>query len=68
VLSFQAAITAPIILMSENREAERDRQKTELDLSTDRKAEREIQEIRERLEKLDREKISRILEILEAKK
>lgn len=67
VLSFQAAFTAPIILMSENREAERERQKTRLDLATDRKAEREIKEMRERLEKLDREKISKILEILETK-
>jgi len=67
VVGFQAAYTAPLIMMSENRAAERDRKKFEIDLATDRKAEREIEEIQRKLEKLDREKISRILEILESK-
>ncbi len=65
VLSFQAAFTAPIILMSQNRTAERDRHKAEMDLATDRLAEREIKQIHEHLEKIDSEKLSRILEILE---
>lgn len=68
MLSFQAAYTAPIILMSENREADRDRRKTAMDLSTDRKAEREIEEIQEKLEKLEKEKIDKIIEILNEKK
>ncbi|MFZ5982389.1 MAG: DUF1003 domain-containing protein [Patescibacteria group bacterium] len=63
-LSFQAAFTAPIILMSQNRTAERDRKKAEADLATDRKAEREIQDIQRKLEELDRKKISEILKIL----
>ncbi len=67
MLSFQAAYTAPIILMSENREADRDRRKTAMDLSTDRKAEREIEEIQEKLEKLEKEKIDKIIEILNEK-
>ena len=67
-LSFQAAYTAPIILMSENREAERDRRKNAMDLATDRKAEREIAHIQCELQRLEQEKIDRILEILNEKK
>ena len=67
VLSFQAAFTAPIILMSQNRTAERDRKKAEADLATDRKAEREIKAMHEHLEKIDNEKLSKILEILDKK-
>lgn len=66
-LSFQAAYTAPIILMSQNRVAERDRKKAALDLATDRKAEREIEEIQKQLGKIEREKLAKILEILEKK-
>lgn len=67
VLSFQAAYAAPIIMMSQNRAAELDRKKWEIDLATDRKAEREICAIQKRLEQLDREKIDKILKILEKK-
>jgi uncharacterized membrane protein len=66
-LSFQAAYTAPIILMSQNREADRDRKKTAIDLATDRKAEREIKEIQEILSKLEKEKIDQIIKILNSK-
>lgn len=63
-LSFQAAYTAPIILMSQNRVADRDRKKAQVDLATDRKAEREIQEIQDMLLNLERKKIDKILKIL----
>lgn len=46
VLSCLAAIQAPIILMSQNRQAQRDRLKAEHDLQIDKKAEKEIQEIK----------------------
>lgn len=68
MLSFQAAYTAPIILMSENREADRDRKKAMADLATDRKAEREIIQIQTALSRLEQEKIDRILEILDSGK
>lgn len=54
VLSFQAAFTAPVILMSQNRTAERDRKKAEADLATDRLAEREIGQIQVKLNKMDK--------------
>jgi uncharacterized membrane protein len=63
-LSFQAAYTAPIILMSENRELEREKRKTAIDLATDRKAEREINDLKLKIEKLEKEKIDEILKIL----
>lgn len=66
-LSFQAAFTAPIILMSQNRTTEHDRHKMEADLATDRLAEREIKQIRDNLEKIDKEKLTKILQILEKK-
>ena len=43
VLSTLAALQAPIILMSQNREAERDRINARYDYQVNRKAEREIQ-------------------------
>lgn len=67
LLSFQAAYAAPIIMMSQNRAAELDRKRWEIDLATDRKAEREICAISKKLEQLDREKIDKILELLEKK-
>jgi len=48
-LSCIAAIHTPIILMSQNRQAEKDRIKTEYDYKIDKKAEKEIREIKELL-------------------
>jgi len=68
VVGFQAAYTAPHIMMSENRAAERDRKKFEIDLATDRKAEREIEDIQRKLEKIEKGKLDKILEILQSRK
>lgn len=53
-LSTIAAIQAPIILMSQNRQAQRDRLRTEYDYAVDRKAEKGIQEIKEILLKMNK--------------
>jgi uncharacterized membrane protein len=45
-LSCLAAIQAPIILMSQNRQTQRDRAKAEFDYRVNRKAEKEIREIK----------------------
>ena len=45
ILSCIAAIQAPIILMSQVREAERDRLRAEYDYAVNRKAEKEIRDI-----------------------
>jgi len=63
-LSFQAAYAAPIIMMSQNRSAARDRRKTEADLATDRRNERRIIEIQKQLNRLENNKIAKIHEAL----
>lgn len=54
VLSLLAAIQAPIILMSQNREAQKDRIRAEYDYAVNRKAEREIIEIKDQLSRIER--------------
>jgi len=50
-LSMLAALQAPIILMSQNRVAERDRVQAKYDYQVNRKAEREIQEVQKELKR-----------------
>jgi uncharacterized membrane protein len=52
ILSCLAAIQAPIILMSQNREAQRDRLRAEYDYHINRKAEREIEDMQNDLEEI----------------
>jgi len=54
ILSSLAAIQAPIILMSQNREAQRDRLKAEYDYRVNRKAEKEIEEVKKQLDRIER--------------
>ena len=61
-LSCLAAIQAPVILMSQNRQAERDRVKFERDYAVNTKAEKEIENIQ-----LDLDKIKKILNMIQAK-
>jgi uncharacterized membrane protein len=56
ILSMLAALQAPVILMSQNRQSERDRIRAEYDYSVNRKAEREIREMRILIEKLHRKR------------
>lgn len=51
-LSMLAAIQAPVILMSQNRQAQRDRTKSERDYMVNRKAEREIEDIQKDLDEI----------------
>ena len=55
-LSLLAAIQAPIILMSQNRQTERDRLRFEYDYAVNRKAEREIREIKKLIKSLHKRK------------
>jgi uncharacterized membrane protein len=52
VLSCLAAVQAPIILMSQNREGERDRIYAYYDYQVNRKAEREIEELQEEMQEI----------------
>ena len=48
-LSCLAAVQAPVILMSQNRQSQKDRAKAEYDYKVNRKAEREIEKILKKL-------------------
>ena len=52
MLSFQAAYAAPFIMMSQNRQAAKDRLQVDLDLQTDLKAEVLIEELHGNVETL----------------
>ena len=54
VLSCLTAIQTPIILMSQNRISQKDRIRTEYDYAVDRKAEREIEEIKKQLDRIEK--------------
>lgn len=55
LLSFQAAYTAPIIMMSQNRQALIDRQEARDDFLTNQSAERGVRRILERMDVQDQE-------------
>jgi uncharacterized membrane protein len=54
VLSTIAAIQAPIILMSQNREAQRDRIRADYDYRVNVKAEKEIEQIQRQLDRIEK--------------
>ena len=54
VLSTLAAIQAPIILMSQNRQSQKDRQKSDYDYLVNRKSERKIEEVQQQLNRIER--------------
>lgn len=53
VLSFQAAYTAPVIMMSQNRQAAKNRIAAEQDYEVNLKAEEELKQIMRHLEQQD---------------
>lgn len=64
VLSMQAAYTGPVVMMSQNRQAARDRLSAQLDYEVNQKAEQEIEAIMKHLAHQD-ELIGEIIERLE---
>ena len=52
VLSFQAAYAAPIIMMSQNRQSAKDREKAEADYAVNTRAERDVAAVHARLDEL----------------
>jgi len=53
MFSVQAAYAAPILMMSQNRQAERDRYQAQADFDTNVKAETEIEDIQEHLHNIE---------------
>jgi uncharacterized membrane protein len=64
-LSFQAAYAAPFIMISQNRQADRDRHQAEEDYRTNVEAERRIEDLQRSLAALEVNKLDRIIELLE---
>ena len=67
VLSMQAAYTAPVIMMSQNRQADRDRLEAHNDYVINQKAEEEIRAVMEHLE-TQNEALLQISQILDNRK
>jgi uncharacterized membrane protein len=65
VFSTQAAYAAPIIMMAQNRQNERDRAQADSDFRTNKEAKIEIEELQKKLSAIELEKIDRILVLLE---
>jgi len=61
LLSMLAALQAPIIMMSQNRQATRDREMAEHDYAVNLKAELEIMALHDKLDQLRAEQLERIL-------
>jgi uncharacterized membrane protein len=68
LFSTQAAYAAPIIMMSQNRQSERDRVQAQADYQTNLDAKKEIEALTEQLNKIDIEKLDAIIKILEEMK
>ncbi|HAL82928.1 MAG TPA: hypothetical protein DCO83_12410 [Mucilaginibacter sp.] len=65
VFSTQAAYAAPIIMMAQNRQNERDRAHAEADFKTNVEAKKEIEQLIQKLNSIEIDKLDKILEILE---
>ena len=67
LFSTQAAYAAPIIMMSQNRQSERDRVQSNEDYRTNVEAKKEIEDLQISLARIENEKLSEILKILNQK-
>lgn len=65
VFSTQAAYAAPIIMMAQNRQSERDRLQAQDDYNTNKEAKLEIEALAAKLNAIEIEKLDKILKILE---
>jgi uncharacterized membrane protein len=65
VFSTQAAYAAPIIMMAQNRQSERDRAQADADYKTNCEAKKEIEELLSKLNSIEIDKLDKILEILQ---
>ena len=65
LFSTQAAYAAPIIMMSQNRQSERDRLQAQADYQTNIEAKQEIEYLATVLSRLETEKLDKIIAMLE---
>ena len=65
LFSTQAAYAAPIIMMAQNRQSERDRIQAQEDYQTNLDSKREIEAIQKQLNKIELDKLDKIITMLE---
>ena len=65
MLSFQAAFTAPIIMMAQNRQSDIDRHKAQLDYDVNLRAELDIGALHQKLDLLREQDIGRLIGLVE---
>ena len=68
IFSTQAAYAAPIIMMSQNRQSERDRIQAQEDYQTNIDAKKEIEALQIQIKNLELQKLDRIIKMLEEMK
>ncbi len=68
LFSTQAAYAAPIIMMAQNRQSDRDRAQADADFKTNVEAKKEIEELQIRLNAIEVDKLDKILALLEEMK
>lgn len=64
-LSFQAAFTAPILMMAQNRQSGLDRQKAQMDYDVNLKAELDIGALHQKLDLMREQDIARLIGLVE---
>ena len=67
IFSTQAAYAAPIIMMSQKRQTDRDRVQAQDDYNTNIEAKKEIEALQLQLSKLETEKLDKIIQLLEGR-
>lgn len=65
LFSTQAAYAAPIIMMAQNRQSDRDRAQAHADYQTNLDAKKEIESLQTQLNKIETEKLDKIILMLE---
>lgn len=65
MFSIQAAYSAPVIMMSQNRAAERDRYQAKADYETNVRSEHIAEQVLDKLDHMENEQLARVLELLE---
>lgn len=65
LFSVQAAYAAPIIMMSQNRQGERDRIQAKADYETNLQAKKEIEQLQKQLARIEDQKLDKIMKLLQ---
>jgi len=64
IFSTQAAYAAPIIMMAQNRQNDRDRYQAKEDYYTNLEAKKEIEELQKSLSRIESDKLDKIIELI----